>query len=125
MVSKGIHGSSSATLWRFCPKGTQFIDLMSQEKFEKPSSSTFNKMSNTTYKIISLAQGNPGALTVCASLARANRSDLLDKLESAGIVGPSIWVLYKDICHENIGNLIGELSQDSASYITKLRKLGY
>ena len=63
-----------------------------------------------------LSDGNPGAVNVCAQLmnsysdvdpesAMGPLSGLLS-LDSYGIYGPNIWVLYKDICGEDIVNVI-------------------
>ncbi len=66
-----------------------------------------------------LAEGNPGALTVLMQLYKDD--ERIDKdsglgpfgsllaLDSYGIYGSSIWVLYKDICGESVVNTIAVL----------------
>jgi len=46
-------------------------------------------------RIIELAKGNPGAVTVLVELIRINPL-LLETLEELNIRGPQIWVAYKD-----------------------------
>lgn len=52
-------------------------------------------------KVIELAEGNPGAITVLAQLQ--SMPELIDYLlYETNKRGPDIWVLYKDMCHEDI-----------------------
>lgn len=63
-----------------------------------------------------LSEGNPGALNVIMQLIK--HSEKIDpdaafgpfahlfSLDSFGIYGPKIWILYKDVCGENIVNMI-------------------
>ncbi len=51
--------------------------------------------SDVIYKV---AEGNPGALSVCGRLDYSN----LTKLHRMGITGSMVWVAYKDICKEDI-----------------------
>src|SRR5882757_1852945 len=65
--------------------------------------------------VVKLAEGNPGATVVMGQLLRdGNAIDpdgafggfgVLLGFDSLGIYGPSIWLLYKDICGENIRNV--------------------
>lgn len=62
--------------------------------------------------IIKMAEGNVGALTVCLKLfTESPKIDTLDWaggcglllfLDDLGIYGSSIWVLYKNVCGENL-----------------------
>src|SRR3990172_6720792 len=62
--------------------------------------------------IMKMAEGNPGALTVCLQLLeRVERIDpgncmggmgSILSLDSAGIYGEHIWMLYKDVCGEDL-----------------------
>lgn len=69
-------------------------------------------MHMTTYDVImALAEGNPGALTVLASLAREPQTaewdwtvDMLS-LDNYNIYGDKIWLLFKDCCGENYPEL--------------------
>lgn len=58
-------------------------------------------------KIAKMAQGNPGALNVLMNLAKAEyREDLIARLDTGPIHGSAIWILYKDVCDENIDRLV-------------------
>ncbi len=69
--------------------------------------------------IVKMADGNPGAASVMGELMRDGH--LIDpdnmfggmscimRLDSLGIYGPNIWILYKDVCGESIFNLVALL----------------
>jgi hypothetical protein len=78
------------------------------------------KLNDTFVEIVvKLAEGNPGAITVMAQLAKVNEEvDPLSfmgpygpilALDSHGIYGPHIWILYKEICGESIPRTIAIL----------------
>lgn len=61
--------------------------------------------------IISMIDGNPGALTVCLQLMGGKGASLdeqaqgfadLCRMDDQEIYGSNIWVAYKDICGQNI-----------------------
>lgn len=62
--------------------------------------------------IMKLSEGNPGALRVCSQLyTEGNRIDpdafdgglsCLLSLDTHAIYGADIWMLYKDVCRENL-----------------------
>lgn len=66
--------------------------------------------------IIAMGEGNPGAITVMARLVKAN--PLIDpdcafgdwgaliSLDALDIYGSRIWMLYKDVCKESLGNTL-------------------
>lgn len=69
--------------------------------------------------VFKLCEGNPGALNVLMQLVMSyekidpdsvfgNLSGLLS-LDTYGIYGPRIWMLYKDVCGESIINMIAVL----------------
>ncbi len=71
---------------------------------------------NTMDILIELGEGNPGALNVLTVLlkdsaeidpdaAMGSLHALLD-LDTKGIYGPSIWMLFKDVCDQNITTLL-------------------
>jgi len=84
----------------------------------------------STGAIIKLSEGNPGALSVMKEIFV--RGPIIDpdalmgpvahilSLYSFGIYGPRIWMLYKDVCHEDLQSMIavlravqlGKLSQE-------------
>jgi hypothetical protein len=77
-------------------------------------------LSMTTVDVlVTMADGNPGALTAMMMLiektkdidpdsALAGLGNILS-LDTYGIYGPRIWKLYKDVCKQNIGHMIGLL----------------
>jgi hypothetical protein len=66
--------------------------------------------------VIKVAEGNPGALTVCMMLLDDTKAidpmaafgglGMLLDFDARGIYGSRIWVLYKDVCGESIPNLV-------------------
>lgn len=54
--------------------------------------------------VISMVEGNPGALRVCMDLIKVSPLGplTLGHLDDMGIYGSDIWVCYKDICKEDI-----------------------
>lgn len=66
--------------------------------------------------ILTMCDGNPGALTVCVQSMK--HGDAIDpdgamgglfyilRLDDMGIYGSRIWMLYKDVCQQDIGNLM-------------------
>lgn len=62
--------------------------------------------------IVALAEGNPGAMTVMLRMVNNNEKiDPMDwagpfgpllSLDALGIFGCRIWMLYKDVCKENL-----------------------
>lgn len=66
--------------------------------------------------LVKMCDGNPGALNVLITLVKESEKIDLDaafgpythllNLDSAGIYGPSIWVLFKDTCGQNIVNFV-------------------
>ena len=70
-------------------------------------------MFETIYK---MSEGNPGAITVLSQvLSEGGRIDpdnafgplgIIMGLDSNGIYGSDIWVLYKDICGQDITNFV-------------------
>ena len=78
--------------------------------------------------LLKLSEGNPGALTVCMQvLERGPKIDpdsmhpLLTLLtfDDLGIYGSRIWMLYKDVCHEDLANMLGVLRGHQLGYITE------
>ena len=64
--------------------------------------------------ITKLSDGNPGAISVMCGMARLPPGDMIPGggflsgvllLDSLGIYGPGIWMLYKDCCGEDMARL--------------------
>ena len=64
--------------------------------------------------LLKLSDGNPGALNVCMSLLTDKHDPYnfaggfgnLMSLDMHGIYGSNIWVLFKDVCNQNILNVV-------------------
>ncbi len=79
--------------------------------------------------IIKLSDGNPGAVSVLMQLL--TRSAAVDpdsafgpftyllNLNAFGIYGPRIWMLYKDVCHEDIVSTMAVLRATQLGIITR------
>ena len=73
----------------------------------------------TTDILVAMAGGNPGALTammdILQSGAEVDPDDALAPLgaifglDTLGVHDSHIWILYKDICQQNVLNMIGVL----------------
>lgn len=75
-----------------------------------------------------MADGNPGALKVCCELLK--RGEEIDpdsllgglgnilSLDSAGIYGEHIWILYKDICGEDLVKMCAVLRSRQLGFIS-------
>ena len=78
--------------------------------------------------MVKMSEGNPGALSVCMQLltetykidpdaALGGLSGIL-MLDTLGIYGPEIWMLYKDVCGEDIADTITVLRGYQLGFIT-------
>lgn len=59
--------------------------------------------------MLAMCDGNPGAATVIGQLFQKRGIDaliLLCHLDDMEIYGSKIWIAYKDVCKQNIDNLI-------------------
>lgn len=78
--------------------------------------------------VMKMSEGNPGAVSVLAQLLKENgRIDpdsalaeigTILHLDTAGIYGSKIWMVYKDICGEDITSMIGLLRGAQLGYIS-------
>lgn len=79
--------------------------------------------------IMKLADGNPGAMRVCMDLLNeAERIDTDDimggfgsllMLDSEEVYGPQIWMLYKDVCKEQLWEMIAVIRACQLGFINK------
>ena len=79
--------------------------------------------------ISKLAEGNPGAITVCMNVLKsAEKIDPASALsafgpllllDSFGFYGPSIWMLFKDVCGENLINMLGVLRAVQLGFLSQ------
>lgn len=76
-----------------------------------------------------MSEGNPGALTVCLEIMKyGERIDpdnaigalgTLLSIDTANIYGPRIWMLYKDVCRENLSATIAIIRAYQLGLITR------
>lgn len=74
---------------------------------------------STQSAIMKMCEGNPGALTVCVQILKeAERIDpdaimggigAILSLDTLGLYGSRIWMLYKDVCEEDIPTMLAVL----------------
>ena len=79
--------------------------------------------------IMKLSEGNPGALTVLLQvIEHADRIDpdsvggggmVLLQLDDLNITGPKIWMLYKDVCGENLSHTLGALRAVQLGFVSQ------
>ena len=79
--------------------------------------------------VIKLSEGNPGALRVCMDIIEKGGSidpdvfmegaGLLLLLDSLSLYGSKIWMLYKDVCGENLVNTVAMLRAWQLGYISE------
>lgn len=83
-------------------------------------SNTRIRLDMTTLDVVTvLSEGNPGALSVIMQCLQQGEAidpaaglgplAALLNLDALGIYGPSIWVLYKDVCREDVTKFLGVL----------------
>lgn len=69
--------------------------------------------------VVKMSDGNPGAINVMMSIilkggaidpkAFLGGLGVILSLDTHGIYGPDIWILFKDVCKQNIGHMLGVL----------------
>ena len=79
--------------------------------------------------IVKLVEGNPGAIHVCAEFAKKTKGIDPDNvlggmgnifsLDINGIYGSRIWMLYNDVCKQDIVKAIGLLRANQLGYMTR------
>lgn len=79
--------------------------------------------------VIKMSEGNPGALRVCMDVIQKGKlidSDsalgglgVLLQLDSYGIYGHRIWMLYKDVCEENLVMMVSILRAAQFGFVNK------
>jgi hypothetical protein len=71
--------------------------------------------------LVELASGNPGAITVIKLLLirGIDGCKCINTLQTLNIKGPMIWMLYKDVCRQNLDKVISILSAYTNGKLTK------
>jgi len=89
------------------------------------------ELSDTTFDVCyKMSEGNPGALTVCAQLLLHGGAIDPDGflggfgavfgLDTLGIYGPRIWMLFKDVCGQDLVKMCAVLRADQLGFIQGL-----
>ena len=74
--------------------------------------------------VVELCRGNPGALRVSMELIKSGHRETAEKLLTLGIVGPRVWLCYKDLGDETIATLIANIAAHE-NLVSRLTALGY
>jgi hypothetical protein len=92
-----------------------------------PSKNRLSLTDDPKSGIMKMCDGNPGGLNVLISLmTETGKIDpdsalggwgCLFDLDEMGIYGSHIWILYKDVCGENLTNLVGLLRAYQLGFI--------
>jgi hypothetical protein len=71
-------------------------------------SSLYDPADSIEDNIVSLSDGNPGAVTVLTQIVQNDPDprEIFNTLDDMNIYGSRIWLGYKDYCGEDIGNFI-------------------
>ncbi len=70
--------------------------------------------------IATLSKGNPGALSVLVQLVNHSNTSVvfIPVLEKLNITGSRIWMLYKDVCWEDLSKMIVVLQAYALDILT-------
>ena len=81
---------------------------------------------NTISAIMKLAEGNPGALNVCMNIIESGPEidpigglGPLLSMDTLGIYGSRIWMLYKDVCGEDLPKTLAILRAWQLGFLEK------
>ena len=79
---------------------------------------------------VKLSEGNPGALNVCMQILEdspkidpdcAHPLITLFTFDDLGIYGSRIWMLYKDVCDQDLTSTLGVMRGHQLGYITEFQ----
>lgn len=83
---------------------------------------------STMDMMVKMSEGNPGALTVCMRILQQTRQiDPDNALEGLGpifaldtlnLYGSKIWMLYKDVCGEDVSRMLALLRGNQLGFVT-------
>ena len=79
--------------------------------------------------VVKMSEGNPGALRVTMELLSKTKDIDPDnalgglgtilRMDDMGIYGPRIWMLYKDVCGEDLTKMVGLLRAQQLGIVSK------
>ena len=64
-------------------------------------------------RIFELSQGNPGAIRVMSDGYKIFGPTFLDRLEFHKLSGPSVWIVFKDICKQDLFAMMIRIADDA------------
>lgn len=70
--------------------------------------SKYDPSDNIKDNIVSMSDGNPGAITVLTQIVNTDPDprELFKTLDEMNIYGPRVWLGYKDYCSEDVDKFI-------------------
>lgn len=84
-----------------------------------------NMNSTVLDAVVTLADGNPGAVTALAELIKANEGEALLtmlRMDELGMTGSVIWVAYKDFANYDIPALVQGVAEQSPRMLGMIEK---
>jgi len=86
----------------------------------------FNPRSEFEAAVISMAQGNPGAVQTLADITIAvgprDAMSLFKQMEAMNIVGANVWIAYKYGCNFDIERLITGVRSNDVELVTAINR---
>lgn len=76
-------------------------------------------------ELYDISLGNPGAITVIAQLLRHEREDLIETLHDSNLKGSALWVLYSDLCNQDIEEMIEMIDESLEGVLASMKEHGY
>ena len=75
-------------------------------------------------QIVNMSEGNPGAMTVLLNILvhyqnNADGVNIITLLDTLEIRGSKIWMLFKDVCDQDLVKMIGVLKAHQLGFISK------
>lgn len=79
--------------------------------------------------MLKMSEGNPGALSVCMQvLTQGEKIDpdnmlkglgVILSMDTLGLYGTAIWMLYKDVCQQNLRHMLAVLRGNQLGIVSK------
>lgn len=119
ILNNALHDMADATDKIVPGAGEGYREFADERYGGKMSHERITLTDNAQSAIAKLSEGNPGALNVCCQLyqetpeidpdaAFGGLSSLL-ALDTLGIYGAEIWMLFKDVCGQNLSRTVAVL----------------
>jgi hypothetical protein len=76
--------------------------------------------------ILGMCEGNPGAMSVLMAIPRsvgiAEALKIFDQMKEMKIVGPNVWLAFKDASGEDLGKMIESIRNNDARLIQVINR---